>query len=68
MKRLCVQHGWSGTGRCPDCAKALPMDPTVMPAERALTMTLAFIDGGVFTPEQAAQLRERLKSYGGGRA
>ncbi len=37
-----------------------------MPSERALTMTLALIEGRVFTGEQAEQLRQKFEQYGGG--
>lgn len=66
---LCVLHGWQAkkrNERCPSCAEAKPMDSSVLPAERAYTMTLAFIEGGVYTPEQVAELQQKLQRYGGG--
>jgi hypothetical protein len=67
MKRsVCIRHAWQAQNRgdrCPGCAVAAPMDSSVLASERAFTMTLALIDGGAFTPEDAQQLRDRLANY-----
>lgn len=72
MKRsVCILHAWKAKkrgDRCPGCATAKPMDSSVLASERAFTMTMALIDGGAFTEEQAEQLHNRLGSYDGGGA